>query len=365
MLNAITPSICFVVALVLPVSAFGAVRSRLFTPGVEQHREGEAQRGDDAIDASRKAYDTWLLSLGAARDATNDDPVHAPTLALVLDEVPTFAHSLGDDAAGRHLRNEGLLALARAYLVSGDNSRARQTMNEAIRSAGGYLDAKRYGPKLAALYRDRLVALTGAGGAAIKVDCRTPCRVFLNERPAAADSRHLPEGPYRVRIVATDAAHAPLDLPLLTQPGGSQHITFPAISEGPTPAASVNLAKEASPRRRADSMTRSRRRTLPRWLEITAMIGGAAAVGTGAFLVLSEERCIGDRQTMPTSSSAGRCPRIYAAQYPGFALIGAGSFLFTGGLVTLSIDEILPKKDRQAVPQSPHRRMMLGYRRAF
>ena len=366
MIHAMTRSICLLFALALPSSVFGADAP---SAAIEQDPANEhIIAGDAQMDST--SYVAWLLSLRAAVDATREDPMQAPTLALELHKVATFTESLGADAEGRHLRDRALLDLCQAYLDTHKSRQAALTMDEAIRSAGGSLDGldvQHYGSSLAALHQERLAAITEPEGAAIRVNCRVPCRVFLNERPAAADSRHLPDGAYRVHIVATDGALPPLDLSLLTLTGKTKQITFPAPAPAGSVPASAKTPAEAKSRTMsgtANEVALARQRNLPRWLEIAAILGGAAAVGAGAFLTLSEGHCIGDRTTVPTLENPGQCSSIYAARFPGLSLIAAGSTLVAGGVITLSLDESQLRRDRQT-PQSRNRKLILGYRRSF
>ncbi len=313
-------------------------------------------------------YSDWAVRLAAAIDATNDRPEHAPNLALLLSEAPTFTEALGDDAAGRRRRNDGLLTLARAYLVGGDKSRAAETMDDALRSAGSdRLDAERYGPSLAALHRTRKAELTGAGNATIKIDCATPCRVFINEHPAPAYSRNLLIGAYRVRIVSSTGAHPPGDEVVIAEAGQVHHITFPLAPEGPALLSVKPASPPVSDTNDTKRHPRSQHsgRTLPRWVEITAVVGGTALAGAGTFLLLAEDRCIGDVQALPTAAAPAGCPNVYGGRTLGIAMIGAGAAVVAGGVLTLSIDESRLRRRPRTDAAVPVQRFMIGYSRRF
>ncbi len=307
-------------------------------------------------------YSAWTIRVAAAIDATNEDPSRgAAELAAALDQAPGFPVELSNDDGARNERNAGLLALARAHLALGDEASAIATMDEALRSAGSDpLQVERYGPSLTDLYRQRVAALDQAGKGGIRVTCANPCRVYLNEHPAPARSSGLWVGPYRVHVESSDGSLPPTDTVVVVAEAGMEvKLNYPSTAEGPAaPAGLTNGPGQADPE------VRKPRRILPRWLEVTAMVGGAAAVGAGTFLYLANSRCVGDLQTTPTADMPGTCSDIYRSRVGGLAAIGAGAAFFAGGVITLSIDESRARRERKS--DGPNgRTVMVGYTRRF
>jgi len=313
--------------------------------------------------ANLDAYSAWTIRIAAAIDATNDDPSRgAAELAAALDEAPGYAVELSNDDGARNERNSGLLALARAHLALGDESLAIATMDEALRSAGSDpLQVERYGPSLTDLYRQRVVALDQAGKGGIRVKCASPCRVYLNEHPAPASSSGLWVGPYRVHVESADDSQPATDAVVVVAEAGMEvKINYPSAVEGPaTPAGLTNGPGEPGP-----DAVKKPRRVLPRWLEVTAIVGGAAAVGAGTFFYLANSRCVGDFQTTPTAEMPGTCSDIYRSKIGGLAAIGAGAAFFAGGVITLSIDESRARRRRKSDGPTD-RTVMIGYTRRF
>ncbi len=313
--------------------------------------------------ANLDAYSAWTIRVAAAIDATNDDPSRgAAELAAALDQAPGYAVELSNDDGARTERNSGLLALARAHLALGDEPSAIATMDEALRSAGSDpLQVERYGPSLTDLYRQRVAALDQAGKGGIRVNCASPCRVYLNEHPAPARSSALWVGPYRVHIESADGSQPAADMVVVVAEAGMEvAINYPSTVEGPaTPAGLTNGPGEPGP-----DAVKKPRRVLPRWLEVTAIIGGAAAVGAGTFFYLANSRCVGDFQTTPTAEMPGTCSDIYRSKVGGLAAIGAGAAFFAGGVITLSIDESRARRQRKTEGPSD-RTVMIGYTRRF
>lgn len=313
-------------------------------------------------------YRVWTLRLTAATNATNDDPTRdAADLAKLLDEAPSYASTLSRDDPARTQRNDGLLALARAHLVLGNQNAAIATMDEALRSAGSDpLRVDRYGPGLTELYNQRIAALDQAGTGSIHIKCLSPCRVYLNEHPAPSMASGLWVGPYRVHIESSDGSYPAIDHIIIAEAGKVITLNFPGavaddVPEGPaTPLALTNgpTKKDTS---RANKKTK---RILPRWLEVTAIVGGAAAAGAGAFLLVAHSRCAGDLQFKPTAQNPGTCPDIYKTQIGGIAAISAGAAFFAGGVITLAIDTKRTRNRREPDPLSGHS-VMLGYSRRF
>ncbi|MEZ4381714.1 MAG: hypothetical protein R3A79_10210 [Nannocystaceae bacterium] len=323
-----------------------------------------ARSAPTALPSNLDPYSSWTLRLDSAIQATNDDPASAGELAAALDEAPSFTSSLANDDAARNDRNTGLLALARAYLVSGQRDKAVATMDEALRSAGSDpLDVARFGPTLGDLHRERVAALEHAGRGSIKVECAAPCRVYLNEHPAPSNAQGLFVGPYRVHVESSTNAYPPHDeVVVVAQAGQEIAVGFPPGVEGPArPDGLTNGPGEGD-----EPEVKKAKRILPRWLEVTAMVGGLAAAGAGTFLVLANDRCVGDFQTTPTAEMPGTCADIYDSRVGGLAAIGAGAAFFAGGVITLSIDESRARRTRKAGDAAPDgRTVMIGYTRRF
>ena len=280
-------------------------------------------------------FSDWLIALTSAVDATHDDPAAgAPRLAAALVDAASHTLALATDASARSRRGAALLSLSRAYLGLGDLPAASAAMDEALRAAGGEpLPADAYGPSLAQLHAERRAALEDAGRGAILVQCRTPCRVYLDERPAPAHARGILLGAYRLYVEATDPAIAPLRQEVaLARADQELHILFPppaAAPEGPLPAEGPTPARPPKTRPR---------RIAPLWLEGLAIAGGAAAVGAGGALLALDARCVGDPGVTPTPTEPGTCAEIYDTRVGGVASIGAGALVLLGGVVTLAVD---------------------------
>ncbi len=321
--------------------------------------------GTEGLDPFR----AWTLRLTAAIDTTNDDPTRgAAELAAMLDEAPSYVSTLSRDDPARNQRNDGLLALARAHLVLGDHEAAIAMMDEALRSAGrDPLRVDRYGPGLTELYRQRTAALDQAGKGSIHIKCLTPCRVFLNEHPAPSNASGLWVGPYRVHVESSDGAYPAVDQIIIAEAGEVATLNFPdavadpPVTEGPTTPAPLPLSPSKDKKSRAKTKNK---RVLPRWLEVTAIVGGAAAAGAGAFLLVANARCVGDLSFKPTPDNPGTCPDVYKTQIGGIAAISAGAAFFAGGVITLSIDNKRTRNRRTSDPLSG-RSVMLGYTRRF
>jgi hypothetical protein len=322
-----------------------------------------AAEGPTPLPSDLDPYSEWTLRLDAAIQATNDDPGNATELAELLDQAPGFTTTLANDDAARNDRNTGLLALARAYLVNDARDKAVATMDEALRSAGNDpLDVDRFGPSLGELHRERVAALDNAGKGTIKVDCAAPCRVYLNEHPAPAHASGLWVGPYRVHVESsTDAYPAHDEVVVVGQSGQVVQVAFPAGFEGPArPDPLTNGPGEDD-----EPAVKKPKRMMPRWLEVTAIVGGLAAAGAGTFLFLANDRCVGDLQTTPTPTMPGTCSDIYDSRVGGLAAIGAGAAFFAGGVITLSIDESRVRRARKADAAPDGRTVMVGYTRRF
>lgn len=305
------------------------------------------------------AFSDWQIALTTAVERVHDDPAAgAPILAAILGEADAHTVALADDAAARARRNSALLSLSRAYAGLGDTAAAEAAMDEALRAAGNDpLPAEAYGPTLAQLHAGRRAALEGAGRGALIVECATPCRVYLDERPAPAHARGLLLGPYRLHVEANDPAVTPLHQEVLVgQADQEVHVAFPtpAATEGPTPGDAPAI--EPAPRKRP--------RIAPRWFEALAVAGGAAAMGAGGALLALDDRCVGDPAFQPSPMAPGSCADIFNTRTGGFVALGAGAFFFVGGLVTLAVDESRVRRSGVRVDASKAA-LSLGYTLRF
>lgn len=312
-------------------------------------------------------FSAWRLRLASAVDLTNEDPAAGVDgLAAALAEAPRFTTELAGDAAARSDRNSALLALARGYLVQGDAERAAGAVFEAFVGAGADpLPVDRFGPSLADFVGQQRRALDSAGKAAITVECAVPCRVYLNERPSPAAAQGLALGTYRLYVEASTGAAAPLQEPVtLASAGETTRVVFPAGSgapEGPADDKAALAGKDDGKGKRARRSTR----TLPRWLEITAIVGGAAAIGAGTALLLIDGKCSGDTSVTPTAENPGdpaTCAEIFDTRIGAYTAIGVGAFALLGGVVTLSVDA---SRARQAKREAGPQAVMVGFTRRF
>jgi len=305
------------------------------------------------------AFSDWQIALTTAVERVHDDPAAgAPTLAAILAEAEVHTVHLANDDAARARRNAALLSLSRAYAGLGDTPAAEAAMDEALRAAGNDpLPAEAYGPTLAQVHAGRRAALIGAGRGALIVECATPCRVYLDERPAPAHARGLLLGPYRLHVEATDPAVPPLHQEILVgQADQEVHISFPASATAEGPSQGDAPAIESRPTKR--------RRIAPRWFEALAVAGGAAAMGAGGALLVLDDRCVGDPTFEPSAMAPGTCADIFNTRTGGFVALGAGAFFFVGGLVTLAVDESRVRRSGVRVDASKSA-LSLGYTLRF
>ncbi|MEZ4454148.1 MAG: hypothetical protein R3B09_32130 [Nannocystaceae bacterium] len=303
----------------------------------------------------------WRLRLDSAIDLANEDPkAGADGLAAVLSEAPNFTVELANDPVVRAHRNHALLVLARAYLTLGDEHRAGETIFEAQRSAGADpLNPGRLGPSLTDFYNQQQHAASSGGRGGIAVECTTPCRVYLNEHPAPSSSNNLLLGPYRLVIVGTRGDGEPLRQTVaLTNAGETAKINYPARAAEPAePTDPATRKKNARKAKRAGRM-------LPQWLEISAIVGGAAAIGAGAALVALDAGCVGQSNFKPSAQDPGTCTEIYNTRVGAFTAIGIGAFALLGGVITLSVDASRAKAAKNE-PAADSRSVFIGYTRRF
>lgn len=273
---------------------------------------------------AKAEYQAALDRVRTAMKMANEDPSSGSTqLRDALQLLQGFAPLLATDPEGQELRISAQLTLARSLLATDNAEGAREAMDEAIRtSRGDPLPSKSYGPGLAALHREREGVLEKLGAGAIEIECHTPCRVYINERPTQSRTEGLVPGNYRLWIEATDRSEPLVQrLVRIESDGHVFELEFGKVRIDPQeePKPEPKLAKP---------------RLLPRWADVLLMTAGVAAIGTGATLLAIHAKC-------PDLSSArdGLCPQMYVTKTAGIITIAAGSAVFLAGTITLSIDE--------------------------
>jgi hypothetical protein len=277
-------------------------------------------------------YNQALDNVRNAQKLANEEPERGSTqLRDALNVLQGFGPRLATDPEGQDLRLMAQLTLARSLLATNQAESARAVMDEAIRTArGDPLPTKNFGPGLAALHRERAGVLAKHGTGSIEVDCRSPCRVFINERPTQARTDGLVPGNYRVWIEATDGSAPDVQLKAEVEHEGQVvHFDFgraPVLDDDPPVA----------------GPSKPRGRVLPRWADILLVSAGAAAIGTGAALWAIDGSCPGGAD--PEDVVA--CPRVYITRTAGIVTVAAGSALLLGGTIVLTVDEVRAGRQR-------------------
>ncbi len=283
------------------------------------------------LDGDEAGYAEALAKVREALNKANEDPAFgAAPLRDALAVLRQYAPRLATDIEGQELRTTAQLSLARALLAAGDADGARDAMDEAIRtSRGDPLPTKNFGPGLAALHRERDGVLGKQGAGVLEIDCRVPCRVFVNERPAGQRIDALVPGSYRVWIEASDGSEAPVDKLVTVERDGVAELGFGTrkIDEDPRPP-----TRETKPR------------LLPRWADVLIMSAGVAAIGTGAALWAIDGRCPGGADPNDTEA----CPQVYITRTAGIATVAVGGAVLLTGTVLLSVDEVRTADNRRA-----------------
>ncbi|MFV8754403.1 hypothetical protein ACNOYE_27975 [Nannocystaceae bacterium ST9] len=290
-------------------------------------------------------YSAAIERIESLNKAVNRDPeANYEALAESLDQLARFAPTLSADPHGREVRLLALLNLARALLLTGHDAGAGLMMDEAIRLVrGGELPVARFGPTLSSFHTDRREALAKRGSGQLHVECRQPCRVYLDELELTLDesgeSGPLLLGSYRVWIEGSEpeAAAPERHLVELDVDGEIETLAFPI--------APVEVADEAPP------PPAPRRRLLPRWAEIGGLALGVGLIATGGVLLGVDGRCPKGRDPV---DDAALCPKLYESSAGGFTALGLGAALGLSGGVLLTIDEVRVGKARAA-------QAMLGY----
>lgn len=283
--------------------------------------------------APAPASDDYPAALARVRDTqtiANEDPqLGATQLRDALQLLQGFGPQLAKDPEGQRVRTMAQLTLSRALLAIEDAAGARAVMDEAIRtSRGDPLPTEEFGPGLAAMHREREGVLSKAGTATIEVDCKQPCRVYVNERPTDPHTEGLVLGRYRVWVESSDGSVRPLQTSVaLDTPGQTMTVVFGTVQDEPP--------DEQPPPPKPE-------RIMPRGAEVALLVVGVAAIGAGAALWAIDERCpegLADPRTTP-------CPRVYVTKTAGITTLALGGAVGLLGGITLTVDEVRLGKQR-------------------
>jgi hypothetical protein len=282
-----------------------------------------------SADPAQREYEEALERVRTAQRMANEDPQRGSVqLRDALQLLLGHGIRLAKDPEGQDLRTMAQLTLARSLLATDDADGARDAMDDAIRTArGDPLPIKQFGPGLAALHKERAGALAKQGAGSIAVECRIPCRVYINERPTQASTEGLVLGRYRVWIEANDASQADVRTIVDLQADQTATIEFGIKPQGPDGP---------------DNPKPAFKRIMPRWAEVVLMSAGAVAIGTGAALWAIDGSCPGGAD--PNDIVA--CPQVYITKTAGIVTLVAGSAAFLTGTITLSVDEVRVGRQR-------------------
>ncbi len=277
---------------------------------------------DDYAEALARVRQTQIM-------ANEDAQLGATQLRDALQLLQNFSTELAKDPEGQSVRTMAQLTLARALFTIDDADGSRDVMDEAIRtSRGDPLPVDDFGPGLTALFRERASVLERAGTGTIDVECKQPCRVYINERPAAPRTDSLVLGRYRVWVEANDDTARPLQTTITL----TQADQVAALSFGTTPIVEEPVdPKPAKPKR-----------IMPRGAEIAVLVVGIAAIGVGASLWAINDRCSNGLADPRTNA----CPTVYTTQTAGIVALAAGGAVGLLGGITLAVDEVRIGKQR-------------------
>jgi hypothetical protein len=293
-----------------------------FSPPGDGVAEPPAPSIDAASNADPAGYRDALARVRTAQQMANDEPERGVVqLRDALQLLQEFGPTLAKDPEGQDARTMAELTLARALLAIDDADGAREAMDEIIRtSRGDPLPVKSFGPGLTALYRERSGVLTKQPGGTIAVECLSPCRVYINERPTPQRTDKLIPGSYRLWVESTDGKDSPLKRTVDVGEGDVESIEFGKKPEEPDVQPDKPKAK----------------RIMPRWTEIVLMTAGAAAIGTGAALWAIDGSCPAGADPNDTEA----CPRVYITKTAGIATLAAGGAVLLTGTLMLTVDEV-------------------------
>ena len=291
--------------------------------------EGEAPAPELVTrEATGDDYAEAIERVRKAQRISNENPeAGAQRLRDAIALLQAFGPKLARDPEGQEVRSLAQLMLARALLASNEAEGARAVMDEAIRtSRGDPLPTSELGPGLDALYRERRGVLAKLGRGSIAVDCSSRCSVYINERPTQRRTDGLVLGRYRVWVESDDGSQPALQ-------------TTVDLSEA-TPDAALRFgATEVSTDVEAPQQVK---RIAPRWLEISTLVVGVAAVGVGAALWAIDGRCPGGADPLDTAA----CPQVYITQAAGITTLALGGAVALTGSVMLAVDEVRVGRQR-------------------
>ncbi|MFV8756263.1 hypothetical protein ACNOYE_37430 [Nannocystaceae bacterium ST9] len=291
---------------------------------------GESASATASAPVNADEYAAALARVRTTQNMANEDPqLGATQLRDALQLLQGYGTQLAKDPEGQSVRTMAQLTLARALLAIEDADGARAVMDEAIRtSRGDPLPTSEFGPGLVALHRERASVLEKAGTGTIDVECKQPCRVYLNERPTDVRTEGLVLGRYRVWIESSDGSERPMQSAVnLAQPD-----QIAALSFGSAP---IEDDPEPEP-------VKPRKRIMPRGAEIALLVAGVAAIGVGASLLAIDERCPNGLADPRTTA----CPKVYVTQTAGIVALAAGGAVGLLGGITLAVDEVRLGKQR-------------------
>jgi hypothetical protein len=285
--------------------------------------------------------DEYAAAVAAVADAMveiNTDPEQGSArLRAALERLWDFAPMLAEDPAALEQRTLAEFALARAELARGDRYAAAATIDASLEALGGRpVDTERLGPSLGALVEERAQALQARGSARLRIECDVPCRVLVDERnagdvevPGSARELAVPLGRHRVWVEDLSRSEGePLRTTVaLDSADALATVTYP---EAEVPPASRVRSSDDDFR-----MPGPIKRVAPRWLEVSALAVGGAAVVAGAVLWAIDSRC--PRGADPNDVVA--CPELYDTRVAGITLVAAGGAAALTGGVMLVVDE--------------------------
>lgn len=285
--------------------------------------------------------DEYARAVAAVADAMveiNTDPEQGSAkLRLALERLWEFAPLLAEDPQALEQRTLAEFALARAELARGDRYAAAATIDASLEALGGRpLDTERLGPSLGALVEERAQALQARGVARLRVECSVACRVLIDERNAgdvdvAGSARELavPLGRHRVWVEAiADSDLPPLRTTVALDSADARvTLAYPAV-EPPPPSVTPTDTD-------ALELPTPRSRVAPRFVEVTALATGTAALVAGAVLWAIDSKC--PRGADPNDIVA--CPELYDTRTAGITLVSAGVAAALTGGVMLVVDE--------------------------
>lgn len=298
---------------------------------VQSVAAAEPEQGEGA------AYARALAALDEAMIVANTDPEHGIVLLdRALAALHQFAPMLAADPPARSRRSLAHLALARAKLSLGDEQGAEDSIDAALRELGDVelpLDA--LGPTLARRVEARRNTLAERGEGRVRVTCRSPCEVWIDEHDAAAalqpDGLALLAGSHRAWI--EDDAGTVEQREFEVRAGLEVELQHP--SDASPVAVSVPAPQLHEDAPRSNRVASARPRVVPRWGELLGVGVGLAAIAGGAALWGIDSTCPGGA----SPSDIEACPSLYDTRSVGITTLALGSALLVGSIVLLAVDE--------------------------